>query len=93
MVNEQLKIISQIEHSCHRLGTEVMLNIILGIVAYYLKKQKPRIKVSRRELEMMAPNKWPDLRLAKLLPTIIPKLIATLVLKTIKASKILAFIN
>ena len=48
MVNEQLKIISQIEYSCHRLGTGWMLNIILGIVAYYLKKQKPLIKVSRR---------------------------------------------
>jgi len=41
---------------------------------------------------MMAPNKWPDLRLAKLLPTIIPKLIATLVLKTKKPVKYWLFI-
>lgn len=53
-VNDQLKNISQIEHSRHRSETGFMLNVISGIVAYCLKKKKPRIKVSKSELEMMA---------------------------------------
>ena len=52
-VNDQLKNISQIEHSRHRSETGFMLNVIAGIVAYCLKKQKPCIKVSRSELDMM----------------------------------------
>ncbi len=53
-VNDQLKNISQIEHSRHRSETGFMLNIISGIVAYCLKKQKARIKASKSELETMA---------------------------------------
>lgn len=53
-VNDQLKNISQIEHSRHRSGTGFMLNVISGIVAYCLKKQKPRIKLSDSELSVMS---------------------------------------
>ena len=52
-VNDQLKNISQIERSRHRSETGFMLYVISGIVAYCLKNQKPRIKVSKSELEMM----------------------------------------
>ena len=52
-VNDQLKNISQIEHSRHRSETGFMLNVISGIVAYCLKKQKPRIKLSDCELAIM----------------------------------------
>ena len=52
-VNDQLKNISQIEHSRHRSGTGFMINVISGIVAYCLKKQKPCIKISESELAMM----------------------------------------
>jgi len=53
-VNDQLKNISQIEHSRrHRSETGFILNVISGIVAYCLKKQKPRIKLSDSELSVM----------------------------------------
>lgn len=49
-VNDQLKNISQIEHSRHRSKTGFMLNVISGIVAYCLKKQKPCIKLASSDL-------------------------------------------
>ena len=52
-VNDQLKNISQIEHSRHRSETGFMLNIISGIVAYCLKKKKPCIKLATCDLSMM----------------------------------------
>jgi hypothetical protein len=53
-VNDQLKNISQIEHSRHRSETGFMLNVISGIVAYCLKKKKPCIKLAPSDLSMMA---------------------------------------
>lgn len=53
-INDQLKNISQVEHSRHRSETGFMLNVISGIVAYCLKKQKPRIKLSASEFGLMA---------------------------------------
>jgi len=52
-VNDQLKNISQIEHSRHRSETSFMLNIISGIVAYCLKKKKPCISLVNSDLGMM----------------------------------------
>ncbi len=52
-VNYQLKNISQIEHSRHRSKTSFMLNVISGIGAYCLKKQKLHIKLSDCELDMI----------------------------------------
>jgi transposase len=49
-INDQLKNISQIGHSRHRSETGFMLNVISGIVAYCLKEQKPRIKLSPSNL-------------------------------------------
>ena len=53
-INDQLKNISQVEHSRHRSETGFMLNVISGIVAYCLKEQKPRIKLSPSEFGIMA---------------------------------------
>jgi len=53
-INDQLKNISQVEHSRHRSENGFMLNVISGIVAYCLKEQKPRIKLSPSEFGMMA---------------------------------------
>ena len=53
-INDQLKNISQVEHSRHRSETGFMLNVISGIVAYCLKMQKPRIKLSASEFGLMA---------------------------------------
>ena len=50
----QVKNISQIEHSRHRSETRFMLNVISGIVAYCLKKQKTRIKLLPSEFGLMA---------------------------------------
>jgi uncharacterized membrane protein YjjP (DUF1212 family) len=52
-INDQLKNISQIEHSRHRSVVGFMLNVISGVVAYCLKKQKPRIKLSECEFELI----------------------------------------
>lgn len=53
-VNDQLKNITQIEHSRHRSETGFMLNVMSEIVSYCLKKQKPQIKISKVESDMMA---------------------------------------
>jgi hypothetical protein len=53
-INDQLKNISQVEHSRHRSENGFMLNVISGIVAYCLKEQKPRIKLSPSEFGLMA---------------------------------------
>ncbi|MFQ3313848.1 MAG: hypothetical protein ACI8SC_003069, partial [Colwellia sp.] len=53
-INEQLKNFSQIEHSQHRSETGFMLNIISGIVAYCLKEQKPRSKLSPSKSGLVA---------------------------------------
>ena len=53
-VNDQLKNISQIEHSRQRSETGFMVNVISKIVAYCLKNKKPCIKLASSGLSMMA---------------------------------------
>jgi len=53
-INDQLKNISQVDHSHHRSETGFMLNVISGIVANCLKVQKPGIKLSPNEFWLMA---------------------------------------
>ena len=48
-INDQLKNISQIEHSRHRSSTGFMLNVLSGLVAYCLKKKKPQIKLAGKD--------------------------------------------
>lgn len=43
-VNDQLKNISQIEHSRHRSVTNGMIHIISGLIAYTFQENKPSIK-------------------------------------------------
>lgn len=52
-INDQLKNISQVEHSRHRSESGFMLNVISGVVAYCLKTHKPRIKLATPDLEAM----------------------------------------
>ena len=49
-INDQLKNISQIEHSRHRSSHGFMLNLMGGLVAYCLKDNKPTLNIS--DLEM-----------------------------------------
>jgi len=40
-VNDQLKNISQIEHTRHRSMTDFMVNIVAGLIAYTWQPKKP----------------------------------------------------
>lgn len=44
-VNDQLKNISQIEHTRHRSVTNFMVNLVSGLAAYALQPKKPSLKV------------------------------------------------
>lgn len=52
-INDQLKNVTQIEHSRHRSINGFMLNLIGGLVAYSLKKNKPTLKISEKEFNMI----------------------------------------
>ena len=52
-INDQLKNISYIEHSRHRSMKGFMLNIIAGLVAYCLKKDKPSLNLTDAERNAM----------------------------------------
>lgn len=46
IINEQLKNISQIEHSRHRSVHAFMLNILTGLISYQLKESKPQLNIT-----------------------------------------------
>lgn len=48
-INDQLKNISQIEHTRHRSCTNFMINLICGLIAYTYQDSKPSIKDSYPE--------------------------------------------
>lgn len=48
-INDQLKNISQIEHSRHRSLHGFMLNLLGGLVAYCLKPEKPSLNITSSE--------------------------------------------
>lgn len=48
-INDQLKNISQIEHSRHRSVHGFMLNMIAGLIAYQLKESKPQLNITNAE--------------------------------------------
>jgi uncharacterized membrane protein YjjP (DUF1212 family) len=48
-VFDQLKNISQIEHSRHRSLSGFMVNLIGGLIAYTFQPKKPSIKLTRLE--------------------------------------------
>lgn len=52
-INDQLKNISQIEHSRHRSFANFLTNIIAGLIAYCTQEKKPKIKFSEEELQML----------------------------------------
>lgn len=53
-INDQLKIISQIEHTRHRSVHGFMLNMIGGLVAYQLKERKPQLNITTAEFNAIA---------------------------------------
>jgi len=52
-INDQLKNISQIEHSRHRSPNGFMLNLLAGLVAYCLKDNKPTLNITDVERSTM----------------------------------------
>jgi hypothetical protein len=53
-INDQLKNISQIEHTRHRSSTNFLVNCLAGLVAYTLAPKKPSIRVPKKPFELMA---------------------------------------
>ena len=54
-INDQLKNISQIEHSRHRSHTNFLMNIISALIAYSLQEKKPSLNISRHVLTTLGP--------------------------------------
>ena len=52
-VNDQLKNITQIEHSRHRSPNGFMLNLIGSLIAYCHKKDKPTIRIDESEMKTL----------------------------------------
>ncbi len=49
-VSDQLKNISQIEHTRHRSIANFMVNLISGLIAYIWKPKKPSLNINREQL-------------------------------------------
>ena len=49
-INDQLKNISQIEHSRHRSPANFLINLLSGLIAYCQQKKKPSLKIPQRSL-------------------------------------------
>ena len=54
-INDQLKNISQIEHSRHRSMYGFMLNLLGGLIAYCHKERKPALNLSSEEQAWLIP--------------------------------------
>ena len=52
-LNDQLKNISQIEHSHHRSLTGFMLNLVAALIAYSFQPKKPSLNLSFGEQAMV----------------------------------------
>ena len=52
-VNDQLKNISQIEHSRHRSPSNFLVNLLSGLAAYTLQPKKPSLNLSEMEAQLM----------------------------------------
>ena len=53
-VNDQLKNISQIEHTRHRSVANFMVNLIAGSIAYCYQEKKPSLKIKPEKLDISA---------------------------------------
>lgn len=53
-VNDQLKNISQIEHTRHRSPANFMVNLVSGLIAYCHQPKKPSLNIERNNLQIFA---------------------------------------
>ena len=52
-INDQLKNISQIEHSRHRSVKNFMVNLVAALIAYSYQEKKPSLKLNSNELSQL----------------------------------------
>lgn len=55
-ITDQLKNISQIEHSRHRSLANFMVNLVAGLIAYCHRPKKPSLALDLSQLEIVIPN-------------------------------------
>lgn len=55
-ITDQLKNISQIEHTRHRSLTNLMVNVVAGLIAYCHQPKKPSLALDLPQLEALIPN-------------------------------------
>jgi hypothetical protein len=53
-VNDQLKNISQIEHTRHRSATNFVVNLVAGLIHYTHQRKKPSLRLDPRETTTLA---------------------------------------
>ena len=53
-INDQLKNISQIEHSLHRSYANFIVNLLAGLIAYALQAKKPSINLSHEQIQALS---------------------------------------
>ena len=53
-VNDQLKNISQIEHTRHRSVWNFLTNLMSGLIAYTLQKKKPSLNLREEDRKLLA---------------------------------------
>jgi len=53
-INDQLKNISQIEHSRHRSVDNFFVNLIAGLIAYCRREKKPSVQLDPKEYRALA---------------------------------------
>ena len=55
-ITDQLKNISQIEHTRHRSLANFMANLVCGLIAYCHQPKKPSLALDLPQLEALIPN-------------------------------------
>ena len=55
-ITDQLKNISQIEHTRHRSLANFMVNLVCGLIAYCHQPRKPGLALDLPQLEALIPN-------------------------------------
>jgi len=53
-INDQLKNISQIEHSRHRSVTNFLVNLVAGLIAYTHQEKKPSLNINHKHLALLS---------------------------------------
>ena len=52
--NDQLKNISQIEHTRHRSVANFLVNLLCGLIAYCHQREKPSLHLSHSQLQLLS---------------------------------------